>query len=73
MVSPVDSQKKQPKKYRQRGVRKRGPAQRKLGKVGSNADKFHKVDTIKLIADIARGIPIQIALCSRRPIGSDIF
>jgi hypothetical protein len=34
---------------------------RKLGKSGSNADKFHKVDTKKLIADIARGIPIGIA------------
>jgi hypothetical protein len=72
MFRPVDPKQKRPKKYRRRGVRKRGPAQRKLGKVGSNADKFHKVDTAKLIADIAQGIPIKVA-CAAAGISDQTF
>jgi hypothetical protein len=51
-------------KHRQPGVRKSGPAQRKLGTLQKGdriADKFQKTDTTKLIADIARGVPIKIA------------
>jgi hypothetical protein len=54
----MDSPKKRPKRYRQQAVRKRGPAQRKIGRpLGS----FKDVDTAKLLADIAQGIPIKIA------------
>jgi hypothetical protein len=51
-------------KHRQPGVRKSGPAQRKLGTLQKGdriADKFQKTDTTKLVADIARGVPIKIA------------
>ena len=71
MVSPVDSQQKQPKRYRQPGVRKRGPAQGKLGKVGGQS-KFKQTDTTKLIADIARGVPVEIA-CRAAGIHKDTF
>src|SRR5258708_1839930 len=54
----MDSQQKQRKRYRRKGVRKRGPAQRKIGRpLGT----FKDVDTAKLISDIARGVPIKIA------------
>lgn len=51
-------------KHRPPGVRKSGPAQRKLGTLQKGdriADKFPKTDTTKLISDIARGVPIKIA------------
>ena len=51
-------------KRRRQEVRKSGPAQRKLGTLRPGdriADKFDKTDTAKLIADIARGVPIKIA------------
>jgi hypothetical protein len=51
---------KQPKRYRRAGVRRRGPGQRKLGATSWNA-KFDKVDTAKLISDIAAGAPVTIA------------
>lgn len=55
----MDSQQKQRKRYlRRKGVRKNGPAQRKIGRP---LGLFKEVDTAKLIADIARGIPIKIA------------
>jgi hypothetical protein len=44
-----------------KGIRRSGPPQRKLGCVGSNADKFDKTHKAKLVADIARGVPIKIA------------
>jgi hypothetical protein len=46
-------------------VRKSGPGQRKIGRPiqpGERlADKFDKTDTTKLIADIAKGVPIRLA------------
>jgi hypothetical protein len=71
----MGSEQRRSKKHCQPGIRKRGPAQRKLGtlKKGDRiADKFHKVDTAKLIADIARGIPIQIA-CTAVGISDQTF
>jgi hypothetical protein len=71
----MGSEQRRSKKHCQPGIRKRGPAQRKLGtlKKGDRiADKFHKVDTAKLIADIARGIPIQIA-CAAVGISDQTF
>src|SRR2546429_353594 len=61
--------KQQPK--RRPGVRKRGPAQSKLGRAGGQS-KFKKVDTTKLIAEIARGIPVEIA-CTAVGIHRDTF
>jgi hypothetical protein len=52
-------------------VRKNGPAQRKLGKVGVQT-KFDQINTAGLIADIARGIPVEIA-CTATGIHRDTF
>jgi hypothetical protein len=52
-------------------VRKRGPSQGKLGTVGGQS-KFEKIDTAKLIADIARGVPVEIA-CRAAGIHRDTF
>jgi hypothetical protein len=55
----MGSQQKQRKRYlRRKGVRKRGPAQSKIGRP---LGLFKDVDTSKLIGDIARGIPVKIA------------
>jgi hypothetical protein len=61
--------KQQPKK--RAGIRKRGPAQRKLGRPGGQS-KFEKVDTSKLIAEIAKGVPVEIA-CTAAGIHRDTF
>jgi hypothetical protein len=53
------------------GVRKRGPAQSKLGKIGGPS-KFEKVDTAKLIAEIAEGVPVEVA-CTAVGIHRDTF
>jgi hypothetical protein len=45
-------------KHRPPGVRKSGPAQRKIGRP---AGTFKRIDTAKLIADVARGVPLAIA------------
>jgi hypothetical protein len=56
---------------RRAGVRKRGPAQSKLGRAGGQS-KFEKTDTAKLITDIARGVPVEIA-CATVGIHRDTF
>jgi hypothetical protein len=61
--------KQQPK--RRVRVRKRGPAQSKLGRAVSQG-KFEKVDTSKLIAEIAKGVPVEIA-CRAAGIHRDTF
>jgi len=71
----MGSERRRSKKHCQPGIRKRGPAQRKLGTLRQGdriADKFHKVDTAKLIADIARGIPIKVA-CAAAGISDQTF
>jgi hypothetical protein len=60
---------RQPKRYRRPGVRKAGAAQRKIGRPFGT---FKKVDTAKLIADIARGTPVTIA-CAAVGIAKDTF
>jgi hypothetical protein len=67
----MKSSKIQRDKSRRSSVRKRGPAQGKLGKVGRES-KFEKIDTAKLIADIARGVPVEIA-CRAGGIHKDTF
>jgi hypothetical protein len=58
MFSPnMDSPKKRPKRFRKKAVRKSGPPQRKLGR----PTKLDQIDTDKLIAEIARGVPVSIA------------
>jgi hypothetical protein len=54
----MDSQQKRPKRYQGKDVRKRGPAQKKIGRP---AGLFKDVDTTKLIGDIARGVPTEVA------------
>ena len=56
---------------RRAGVRKRGPAQTKVGRVVGQS-KFEKTDTAKLIADIARGVPVEVA-CAAQGIHRDTF
>jgi hypothetical protein len=58
-------------KQRQLGIRRSGRAQRKIGKVG-RPEKFHDVDTDKLIGDIAHGVPVAIA-CAAVGIHRDTF
>jgi hypothetical protein len=58
-------------KQRQLGIRRSGPTQRKIGKVG-RPEKFHDVDIDKLIGDIARGVPVAIA-CAAVGIHKDTF
>ena len=51
------------RKHRRPGVRKSGPAQRKLGTLQPGdriADKFHKTDVEALIRDVALGAPLAI-------------
>ena len=60
---------RQAKRYRRKGVRKRGPTQ---GKLGRPRGTFKKIDTAKLIADIARGAPVPIA-CAAVGITHDTF
>ena len=43
------------------GIRKSGPAQRKLGTIGRPIGSFKACDEAKLIHDIATGAPIEIA------------
>jgi hypothetical protein len=65
------SDQRQTKRHRRACVRKHGPAQGKLGKVGTQ-NKFEKTDIAKLIADIARGVPVEIA-CAAVGIHRDTF
>jgi hypothetical protein len=67
----MKSSKTQQNKSRRSSVRKNGPAQRKLGKVGVQS-KFDQINTAGLIADIARGIPVEIA-CTGAGIHRDTF
>jgi hypothetical protein len=67
----MGSNQRQAKPYRRPGVRKRGPVQAKLGRVGGQS-KFEQIDTTKLMADIARGVPVQIA-CAAVGISRDTF
>jgi transposase-like protein len=60
-----------PKRLRRRGVRKRGPAQSKLGRAGGQS-KFDKTDTARLVADIAGGVPVEVA-CAAVGIHRDTF
>jgi hypothetical protein len=53
-------QTKRPRRPQRACVRKGGRAQSKLGNVGGKK-KFENIDTAKLIADIARGVPVEIA------------
>ena len=53
----MDLLKEQPKRYRRKAVRKRGPAQRKLGR----PSKFDQIDIAKLMTDVAEGVPVPIA------------
>jgi hypothetical protein len=57
---PAETKQPQPKRDRRAKVRRRGPSQRKLGKVGAPS-KFEITNTTQLIADIARGVPVTIA------------
>jgi hypothetical protein len=61
----MDSQQKQRKRYRRKGVRERGPAQRKIGRPiqpGERlADKFDKTDVEALVHDVAMGVPLGVA------------
>jgi hypothetical protein len=56
----VNTVQSQLKRHRKALVRKAGPAQRKLGKIGAPS-KFELTNTAKLIEDIARGVPVEIA------------
>jgi hypothetical protein len=67
----MKSSKTQRNKSSRSSVRKNGPAQRKLGKVGVQT-KFDQINTAGLIADIARGIPVEIA-CTATGIHRDTF
>jgi hypothetical protein len=62
---------KQPPKRRGK-VRRSGPAQRKLGKLGRPSGSFKRVDTAALIADVARGVPVELA-CAARGIEARTF
>jgi hypothetical protein len=66
---PMASKHQQSK--RRLGVRKHGPGQRKLGRVGRES-KFEQTDTTTLIADIARGVPVVVA-CAAQGIHKDTF
>jgi hypothetical protein len=57
---PANTAQPQPKRDRRAKVRRRGPSQRKLGKIGAPS-KFEITNTAQLIADIARGVPVLIA------------
>jgi hypothetical protein len=57
----MEPKQKKPNHRGRNGVRKAGPAQRKLGSIGSNADKYHKVDVEALVQDLANGVPRAIA------------
>jgi len=66
MIRRVDSE-QQSKRSRRKGVRKSGPAQRKLGTLRPGdriADKYHKTDIDRLALDIAMGVPLAIAAAS---------
>jgi len=54
----MDSEQKRIKRYQRKAVRKRGPAQKKVGRP---AGVFKDVDTAKLVSDIARGVPTEVA------------
>jgi hypothetical protein len=61
----MGSEAKQRKRYRRKGVRERGPAQRKIGRPiqpGERlADKFDKTDVEALVHDVAMGVPLGVA------------
>jgi hypothetical protein len=67
----MGSEPRQSKRHRRASVRKRGPAQGKLGAVG-RPSKIHQIDTAKLISDIAAGVPVTIA-CAAVGIHKDTF
>jgi hypothetical protein len=54
----LDSNQKQPKRYRTAKTRKRGPSQRKLGRPRGS---FKEIDTAKLVVAIAEGLPVPVA------------
>jgi hypothetical protein len=63
---------KQPKRFRGKTVRRSGPTQRKLGKIGRPSGTFKETDTAALVSDIARGVPVEVA-CAARGICRDTF
>jgi hypothetical protein len=60
-----------PKRRRKVRMRRSGPAQRKLGRIG-RPSKLGQIDSEKLISDIAEGVAVAIA-CAAQGIHRDTF